>query len=235
MIDGYADAHLHLADMALPNLGCVDRASLMLSCTSSHHQWELQERIAAADKRVIPFYGTHPWYCADLPYGHLDLLTEYLERNRRSGVGEIGLEGKRRCDPSQNKVFAEQLTLANELDRVAVIHMTGTEEGVLREIRANRGVRTILHSYSGPGGYVDPFLDAGCYFSLSPRLLRSEKRVEALLMALPMEKILIESDAPSGVERVGMDEFIAKLSAMMDVTAEDLIEFTKENTLKAIS
>lgn len=235
-MDGYADAHLHLMDME-DDTGyeCIKSASLLLSCTSSHIQWDPQEELARSDKRIFPFYGTHPWFCTELPNRHIDHLSEFLDRNRRSGIGEIGLEGKRVCDPSQFKVFSEQLSLAKDMDRVAVIHMTGTEEQVLKEIKANKGVRTILHSFAGSGNYLEPFEKAGCYFSLSPRMMmRSEKRFQALLMAVPKKKLLIESDAPSGLGRIHMEDFVARAAKMMGMDMEGFVGLTRDNTARAI-
>ncbi len=236
-LDGYADAHMHLMDMdGDSEYECLTKASLILSCTSSHLQWEAQEKAAQDDRRVFPFYGTHPWYCTELPNRHIDHLSEYLDRNRKSGIGEIGLEGKRICDPSQFQVFSDQISLAKDMDRVAVIHMTGTEEQVLKELKANKGVRTILHSYAGSGNYLGPFEKAGCYFSVSPRMMmRSEKRLQALFMAIPKRKLLVESDAPSGLVKMTMEDFMTKAAKMMNMDLESFVGLTVDNTKRAIS
>ena len=96
-------------------------------------------------------------------------------------------------------------------------------------------MRTILHSFAGSGNYLEPFEKAGCYFSLSPRMMmRSEKRFQALLMAVPKKKLLIESDAPSGLGRIHMEDFVARAAKMMGMDMEGFVGLTRDNTARAI-
>jgi TatD DNase family protein len=53
----------------------------------------------------------------------------------------------------------------------------------------------ILHWFSGSKGELRAGLDAGCYFSVNPAMLKSE-RSRALIVDVPRHRLLTESDGP---------------------------------------
>ncbi len=91
-IQGFADAHLHIVDVkkqgGYPD---IDGASLLLTCTSSFDQWEEQRLIDLNDVRTFPFTHTS---LVDIhsPADYDDKLQELLKKEKRAGIGEIGID-----------------------------------------------------------------------------------------------------------------------------------------------
>jgi TatD DNase family protein len=231
----FADSHLHMTDPVFgdgyPDL---DDADMLFSCTATPSEWECLDALAESDGRIVPFYGTHPWYADSYP-GSSDRLREHLEKNPRACVGEIGLDASRPGGMFQTTAFLEQLSIAAEYGRPAAIHIVRTEKETLDALRSV-GCTAILHSFTGPKSYIKPFSDCGCYFSISPRLMRkSEKNAADILSALPRDRMLLETDAPNCQSIYAtMGEHISAVAGAMSVDRGELARITSENAARLV-
>ena len=216
----YADSHLHMTD---PKYKGTDKgAGLLFTCAASPDEWGAISAID--DVRVRKFYGTHPWY---LDRYSPDSLKELLETDLTANVGEIGLDSKHGPLDDQIGPFEEQLILSKRYDRIANIHMIGCESEMLKILRKHRAT-AIIHSFSGPESYIGPLAECNCYFSVSPRILnRSADKVKALILRIPEDRLLIETDAPNS--RIGMDEHTSRLSEILSMGPEELERLTFRN------
>ncbi|MFA6108581.1 MAG: TatD family hydrolase [Candidatus Latescibacterota bacterium] len=202
------DVHLHLQDYAsgtdVPRIigeaitAGVDR----LVCNGTEEaDWAQVEELARAHPRVIPFFGVHPWYidrCAD---GWLARLEGFLTRVR-SGVGEIGLDRHLdHYDRDQQEVFfCEQLRLARQLDRPVAIHCLQAWGWLMTVLRREPGLprRLLFHAYNGAGELIGPLAEMGAFFSFSGSVLHSNHlRARKSLLQVPLDRLLIETDAPA--------------------------------------
>lgn len=162
-----------------------------------------------------------------------DELRMILSENNDAHVGEIGLDTKHGSLDDQIIPFTEQMNLCSEFGRIASIHMVGTcEKQVLDIIRKNKGCKgVILHSFRGPESYIKPFAENGCMFSVSPRIMAmSDKRRKGLLSAIPLDRLLLETDYPhagKGFESLG--KFIMGVANTMDYDAESLSSSIHDN------
>ena len=216
----YADSHLHMTDPKYE--GADEEAGLLFTCAASPDEWESISEID--DSRVRKFYGTHPWY---LEKYSLDSLKDLLETDPSANVGEIGLDSKHGPLDIQVRPFEEQLILSKKYDRIANIHMIGCESEMLKILRKHK-TAAIIHSFSGPESYIGPLAECGCYFSISPRILnKSADKVKALILKIPEERLLIETDAPNS--KIGMKEHIARLSEMISMEPGELERITFRN------
>jgi TatD DNase family protein len=231
-MDGFSDAHLHPTDT---DTGAMYRdalqAEVLVGCTARLSEWGPMSAIG--DKRLVRSYGIHPWYPDEWDADSHSKLEAILDSDPAAHVGEIGLDSKRGSIGDQMPVFKDQLCLAAEKDRIASIHMVGTEKEVLDALRSAPHGRILLHSY-GSDSYLRPFYEEGCYFSISPRIMsRSEVRVKRLLSAIPPDRILTETDAPNfpkGFE--GMGPFISELERMSGIA--DLASLAASNLRRLI-
>lgn len=210
-------------------------AELMFSCASSPSEWVLLAMMSEKESKIVPFFGTHPWYSKEYA-GSADFLKLILEDDKRACVGEIGLDVLHGDYKTQMNVFLDQLRLASRLDRPVSIHMVGREKETLDALRSIK-VRAILHSFVGPESYVKPFAECGCYFSISPRILKKSKRnAKRILDAIPRDRILIETDAPSCYKICNsMSEYIGKLAWIMEIEPKELISLTTDNAKRLIA
>jgi hypothetical protein len=110
----------------------------------------------------LPAYGIHPMYTPQATDADLDVLRDWLQRERPVAVGEIGLdhfvEG---LDPArQLHLFVEQLKLAREFDLPVLLHVRRAVDPILRELR-RIGVRGgIAHAFNACAGTRAPAASA---------------------------------------------------------------------------
>jgi len=209
-----SDAHMHPTDCGAGQYyPGSDSAEILMGCTARASEWDAMSSLE--DRRIVRSYGVHPWYPEEWGPEAESRLRAILSEDRNAHVGEIGLDSKRGDLKEQVAPFEVQLSMAESEDRIASIHMIGTEKDVLDILRARPHGRVILHSY-GSDSYAKPFAEEGCFFSISPRILsRSEVRVRRLLEALPADRILIETDAPNtGRGFEGLQAFADRLSSI---------------------
>ena len=230
----FVDSHVHMAEPGFGD-GYTDlgSAEILMTCTAKPDEWRLQEEVN--DARAVKSYGVHPWYAEAWNTESRDALTELLEKGCH--VGEIGLDSKRGTVAGQMGAFTEQMEIAAEHDRIATVHMIGTEKEVLDTLRGMHGrcPRVILHSY-GSDSYLKPFSELGCRFSISPRILsRSDVRVSRLMSKIPEDSLLLETDAPnSGRGFEGMVPFAERLAGITGTDTETLLETAAGNLRELI-
>ncbi len=146
------------------------------------------------------FHGTHPW--------HLDGFDEAALRARlladpKAGVGEIGLDRlkDRTISPQMREVFVRQLKLAGEFRRPVVLHGAKCWGEVVRTIRETFFGQPLppaflFHGFSRSGGLLPDILSLNGFVSVGPALLNDHAvNYRALVKALPLERLLVESDA----------------------------------------
>jgi TatD DNase family protein len=201
------DAHLHLQDPELaPHLEAVlERAQsagverLVVNGTSED-DWSVVREMAARHPAVVPCFGLHPWFATERSGRWRRKLREFLE-SVPSAVGEIGLDRwvKTRDEDAQEEVFRVQLALARKLGRPVTIHCLKAWEWMMRVLRdeASLPAGMHFHAFGGPLAVIEPLLAEGAYFSFAGNVLEPRRtRARAALAAMPLERLLLESDAP---------------------------------------
>lgn len=199
------DAHNHLHDARLaPHLREIlpaldlQRAVVNGTCEDD---WPAVASLAAEHAWVLPSFGLHPWHVAGRSSHWLDELRRQLDAHPDVGVGEIGLdcwiEGHDLAD--QTAVFTAQLAIAAERNLPVTIHCIQAWGALWEIVRTHplpaRGF--LLHAYGGSLEMMRSFLKHGAYFSFSPYFLHERKAAQrAVFAAIPVERLLVETDAP---------------------------------------
>lgn len=161
--------------------------------------WPRLKEVARSYAGLHPSYGLHPMYLAEHRPAHLDELEHWLGRERAVAVGECGLDFYvRDLDPDwQRDYFVAQLTLAKQFDLPVIIHARRAVDEVTKHIRATRGVRGVVHSFSGSDQQARRLIDLGFVLSFGgPITYERANRLRSLVASLPLESILIETDSP---------------------------------------
>jgi len=158
--------------------------------------------------QVVPNFGLHPWFLQGRTEGWLGGLRRALERNPEAGLGECGLDKTPRIVSHttlevQAEILTQQLRLAKELERPVSLHCVRAwgkmTELLQKEGPFPRGV--LLHSFAGPAEVVKGLSRINAFFSVSLSVLRSPKRdrVRAALKAVPLDRLLLETDSPDAL------------------------------------
>lgn len=194
------DFHCHLdlyADPGKVVSECIARGLYVLSVTTTPSAWEGTSALAGSAPRIRTGLGLHPQIAHERQF-ELPLFEKLVGRVRY--VGEVGLDGSPELKPhwhTQLAVFDQILELCdNAGGRVLSLHSRRAAKPVLDALaRQPRAGVPILHWFSGSQGELDRAIKMGCWFSVGPAMLRSEKG-KRLVAAMPHERVLIESDGP---------------------------------------
>ena len=161
--------------------------------------WPKLKTVCAEFTGLHPAYGLHPMYLAEHKPEHLHALREWIERERPVAVGECGLdffvEG---LDPQRQAVFFDgQLRLARDFDLPVIVHARRAVDAVLAAIRRFGPLRGVVHSFSGSADQAKRLFDHGFLIGLGgPVTYERANRLRTLARELPLECLLLETDAP---------------------------------------
>lgn len=162
--------------------------------------------------RIIPGIGYHPWYLS-YPKEHpetwynefISTVKTYQDKGTKLFIGEIGIDGGKvkKVFPLQFQieVFTKQLLFANEQNLLVHIHCV-YEWDKLFKVMSNvdiqtlvKGNKIVLHSFQGKVKHVQLFGKLNVFYSISSGCFN--KANYEMLKAIPNDKLLFESDAPS--------------------------------------
>lgn len=211
------DAHCHLQDLRIRH--CLDntvkategQGVQQFACNGTcEDDWPQVAQLAERHHNIKPNFGLHPWFLQGRSDNWLDNLRKQLEEVPQAGLGECGLDTSKKVQTpvhEQQEVFKAQLELGKELQRPISVHCVSAF-GKLQDMVQQHGPfpqGLILHSWIGPAEMVDVLAKIqGVYFSLSGHLTRmSKKKYEPMVKKIPLERLLLETDAPDGRPRLG--------------------------------
>lgn len=160
--------------------------------------------------KIFAAVGVHPNHGIAWTKEIGEKLRELTESPQVVAIGEIGLDYYREHTPhmQQRQMLQDQLTLAEECGLPVVIHnrestgdllamLRSWQQGLLNSgnpLAENPGV---LHSYSDDLESAEDAIDMNFYIGISgPVTFTNAPDRKAVTRALPLERILLETDAP---------------------------------------
>lgn len=207
-LTGLVDAHCHLQEEVLAGLvddvirRGLEAGDACFICNGTHEgDWETVLEISRRWPQVMPCLGLHPWFVRERSRGWLECLESFLNEGCR-GLGEIGLDRwvRDRDEIQQEEAFRAQLDLANRLGLPVMIHCLrawGMLLAVLEEMGPPRA-GMVIHAWGGAAEMVRPLVEMGAYCSFAGSVLDpAHKRARAGLAAVPLDRLLVETDAPA--------------------------------------
>ncbi|CAM2148289.1 TatD DNase family protein [Pararobbsia alpina] len=207
----------------------------VLSVTTTPSAWTRTAAIGNGSRRIRTALGLHP-QLAHQRFPELSLFDELFSQARY--IGEIGLDGapefKLHWD-RQLQVFTHILGRCSQAGgRVMSIHSRRATTAVLKQLASYPAAGTpILHWFSGSRSELSKAILQGCWFSVGPAMLATEKG-RYIANAIPRNRILTETDGPfAQVERraalpwdaaLAVDALAELWAVGTDVVAEQLNE-----------
>jgi TatD DNase family protein len=129
-------------------------------------------------------------------------IEKLAEQPRIRVVGETGLDHYWVQDPAgraaQEDSFRRHIDLAKRLGKVLQIHDRDAHDAVLRVLKEEGAPeRTVFHCFSGDAAMARFCADQGWYLSFAgPLTFKSANDLREALLAVPFDRVLVETDAP---------------------------------------
>lgn len=244
----YFESHAHYDDRRfeadrdellglLPSSGVdyiINSASNMKSSRSGVKLAEKYEYIYAA-------VGVHPHEIYKMTDKTIEELRRMAGHKKVVAIGEIGLDYYYDKNPreEQRVWFKKQLILAKELNIPVIIHARDASQECFDIIKES-GVRDgVIHCYSGSEQMAVDYVEMGYYIGIGGVLTFSNaKKLVEVVEAIPLDKILIETDAPylTPVPNRGqrndsrnLEYVVKKIAEIKKISPEEVAIITKNN------
>lgn len=206
------DSHCHLHDPAFADVRETLKKALVqdvwgvvaVGCDPDSN-WRTLAAAAALPKGVWPALGFHPDR-PELTDADLEVLEDQLRDHHSQivALGEVGLPWY--CLPSVADPVAVMdqarrrldhlLDLAIRYDLPVALHAPhGAAAPALEALRSHGIERAVFHWHKAPPAVTKAIVDAGYFVSVGPEVVYRDRDRE-LVAAVPLEALLVESDAP---------------------------------------
>jgi TatD DNase family protein len=161
--------------------------------------WETLRALCASEAGLFAAYGLHPMCLPEHRPEHLVMLRDWIEREHPVAVGECGLDFfVEDLDAAQQSLyFNGQLRLARDFALPVIVHARRAVDQVMAAIRRFGPLRGVIHSFSGSADQAKRLFDLGFLVGLGgPVTYARANRLRSLAAQLPIECLLLETDAP---------------------------------------
>ncbi len=149
------------------------------------------------DKDIYLALGYHPEFADVVHKEDLAILKKWLQNENVVAVGEIGLDYhyNKENKTRQQRIFCEQLKLAEELNLPVVIHSRDAIEDTYR-ILSKYKVRGVLHCFSGSYEMAMKFIKLGFYLGIGGVITFKNSKLKDVVAKIGLEHIVLETDSP---------------------------------------
>ncbi|KDR94254.1 TatD DNase family protein [Peptoclostridium litorale DSM 5388] len=202
------DTHAHITDEKFDS----DRQEILKAIEESKVEYVVNPavdipssvqaiKLAKENSFVYAAVGVHPHEAKDFDEDSIDVLRELAKSQKVVAIGEIGLDYYYDFSPRdiQKKFFRMQIELANELNLPIIVHDRDAHADTMEIIKKFKKAETgcVLHCYSGSAEMAMEYVKMGCYISIAgPVTFKNNKKGEAVVREVPIERLLIETDSP---------------------------------------
>ena len=158
--------------------------------------------LAEGFEPVYAAVGVHPEEAQPMTSADDDRLAAWAAQEKVVAIGEIGLDYYWEKDEEkralQRTIFVRQLDLARQLDLPVCIHDREAHGDMLKLLKTEgRGMRGVLHCYSGSWEMAAELLKGDWYFGIDgPLTYKNAAKLPEIVQRLPAERILVETDSP---------------------------------------
>lgn len=186
--------------------------------------------------------GIHPENCGDFAPAMTDELRALIKAPKVVAIGEIGLDYYWAENPPrelQQEVLRRQLALAQELHLPVIIHDRDAHADTLSIVREFPQVTGVFHCFAGSVEMAQALIKMGWMLSFNgAATFKNAKKAPEVIAAVPLEKLMIETDAPylTPVPHRGERNdssyvrFVAeKIAEIKGISAEEVEKATWEN------
>ena len=198
-LDGekFADDRAAVVERALAS-GVVKIITMGDSLESSARSVALTEEFES----VYAAVGIHPEEVQPMTAATDEQLATWAAQEKVVAIGEIGLDYYWEKDEEkralQRAIFVRQLDLARQLRLPVCIHDREAHGDMMKILKTEgRGLRGVLHCYSGSWEMAAELLKGDWYFGIDgPLTYKNAAKLPEIVQRLPAERILVETDSP---------------------------------------
>lgn len=244
----FFDSHAHLDDRRfdedreiiiddLKNHGVGLIMNIGCDLPSSERSVELADRYDF----IYAAVGSHPDDADHVDGALLDRYRALAQNPKVRAIGEIGLDYHYEDVPRTQQIiaFEQQLELAEALKKPVIVHEREAHGDAMEIIGRHPEARGVFHCFSGSAEMALWLIERGWYIGFTGVVtFKNARRALEAVQALPIERILIETDCPYMAPepyrgRRNDSRYVplaaAKIAELKGISPEEAGEITTEN------
>lgn len=205
--------------------------------------WGSLSSLCAEQPGMYPAYGLHPVFMAQHEDGDVAALEARLASEQPVAVGEIGLDFQiaEADKQGQLELFKAQLALAEAAGLPVILHVRKAHDQVLGILKRMNIKGGIAHAFNGSIQQAWQYAELGFKLGFGGMLtFERSTKLRALAKKLPLEAIVLETDAPDLTvsqhrgERNSPAYLPYCLEALAEVREEDIEAVARQTTKNAM-
>ncbi len=231
----YFDTHIHLQDFDNADIIDLLKTGKISKCICVSAKQEDWEKVALLYEKytdiVVPAFGLHPWYVDTKSKTWITELEKYLIKYPSAMVGECGFDRlKNPVYEEQKEVFLSQIDLAKKYNRTLLIHAVKADVW-MENIWQILPKRFVFHSFNAHIEQLNRIISHNGYVSFNIKIFNNKQSNEILLKT-PVEKMLVETDAPYQSDVTDLEMLVKKIAVIRNEKLEDLILSLYDNAME---
>lgn len=204
----FIDSHCHLTDPAFAQdldavIGRMKNAGMIAAVTIGCEDRDIEPLRALLDRYPGFLYGAwavHPEY-PDAREADTDEIAERASEPGMAAVGETGLDFYWCKEPLdwQRDRFRRHIEAARRAQKPLIVHARDAEAAALEILKSEDAgeVGFVMHCFCGTLETARGVVNAGGHVSFTGNLtFKKNAQLRAIAAALPLERLMIETDAP---------------------------------------
>ena len=239
------DTHCHLDVIDFD----VDRNDVLQRCRQSginkiiipaiqSKTWSNILELCNTEIGLYPAFGLHPVFLKQHQLNDIGKLEILLDEVRPIAVGEIGLDFyiKELDQQQQIKLFEKQLFIAKKYELPVILHVRKAHDQVLQLLKKIKVKGGFCHAFNGSMQQAKTYIELGFKLGFGGTLTyENSTKIHQLAKSLPLESIVLETDAPDMVveshrgERNSPEYIVDALLALAKIKNES-VEFIAKQT-----
>jgi TatD DNase family protein len=195
--------------------------------------------------KCMSMMGLHPCSVLGNYDDELNMIEEYLVKNKFIAIGETGLDfywdvtyKDQQCD-----AFQRQIEWALQYDIPVVIHSRNSIDECIEMIRKNQqgNLKGVFHCFSGSLQQAQQIIDLGFYLGIGGVITFKNAGLDIVIKYIDMKHVVLETDAPylapvpfrgKRNEPAYISYLVQKLADIKAKTIEEIAAVTTANAQK---
>ncbi len=245
----YFESHAHLDDKRfredreellglLPSCGIDYVVNVGCDVKSSKQSILLAERY----DYIFASVGIHPHELYDMSSQTIEELRRLSQHKKVVAIGEIGLDYYYDTHPRelQQFWFRQQLRLAEFVNKPVIIHSRDASQETFDIMSTSNVRKGVIHCYSGSAPMAVEYTKMGFYIGIGGVVtFPNAKKMVEVVEAIPLEKILIETDSPylaptpnrgKRNDPRNLEYIVTKIAEIKNISPENVANITSKNS-----
>ncbi len=192
--------------------------------------------------------GIHPHNADSAKQEDFNIIEEMiLANNKIVAIGECGLDYDRMFSTKENQIrcLEKHIILASKYNKPLFLHERSASSDFIRRFKKHQDIcqKSVVHCFTGDKETLDKYLSMGFSIGITGWICddRRAKELREAVHIIPLDRILVETDAPylvprnvEGLNRTNVPQNIVyvvkELAKYMKVPEDVLIENARKNT-----